>query len=51
MKKEYLNPKMEIVDFSIMSSLLCGSGCEEKEKFDYDDEFAFNFREFNNHNA
>jgi len=51
MKKEYLNPKMEIVDFSIMSSLLCGSGCEEKEKFDYDDEFALNLRDSNNHNA
>lgn len=50
MKKEYLNPKMEIVDFSIMSSLLCGSECKAESE-DYDDEFAFNFREFNNHNA
>ena len=48
--KIYQTPKMEIIDYKLQACLLSGSdrGLDTEE---YDDEFAFNFRDSNNHNA
>lgn len=49
MKKEYKAPKMEVVDYNLQNTILCGSSdtCDDG---DYCDEVGFDFRHID-HNA
>ena len=49
MKKEYQAPKMEVVDYNLQNTILCGSSDEPCDA-EYCDEVGFDFRHFD-HNA
>ena len=51
MKKEYQAPKMEIVDFNLQNTILCGSGEEESCDAEYCDEIGFDIRGSIDHKA
>ena len=51
MKKEYQAPKMELVDFDLKNTILCGSSEPECDDGDYCDELGFNAGGVTNHKA
>ena len=48
MKKEYQAPKMEMVDFDLKNTILCGSSDDSCDA-DYCDELGFNVDGVTNH--